>query len=117
MEENVQVIIVNIGNRIKSYCRKNHITNKELAKRLGITNDAVYKLFLRRDIQVNALIKISQVLNHDFFRDYLMLLENNVYKAKAESIQENLRLTAENKALILENEVLKKVLKIVNPEG
>jgi hypothetical protein len=117
MEGNIKVITVHIGSRIKNYCRMNNVKNIELAQKLGMTNDAVYKLFQRKDIHVNSLLKISQVLNHDFFRDYIGLLDNNVYTAKAEFHKENTRLIAENQALKLENEILKKVLNIVKPEG
>ena len=117
MEENLIEATIYIGKRIKSYCRKHHITNRALAKKLGITNDGVYKLFQRKDMQASMLLKISKELDYDFFRDYIMQMENNVYKTKADFHQENTRLIAENQALKLENEILKKVLNIVKPEG
>jgi len=103
---------VPIGSIIRHHCKSHNIKNKDLAKMLGITNDGVYKMFSSTNFKTEGLLKVSRMLKHDFFRYYQNHLEPNVYGEKQKLHDENLRLQKENHELMLENELLKKVLNL-----
>lgn len=74
--------------KIKELARKNQITLKELAEKIGITEQGLYTTFKNESLKVTTLLKISEVLNVDineFFRGdgandafSIMILQNTL---------------------------------------
>lgn len=59
-----------IGHLIKAELRKQGRTITWLASQLGYSRQNVYKLFERRWIYTDLLLKISDIMGHDFFKCY-----------------------------------------------
>ncbi|WP_299760910.1 XRE family transcriptional regulator [uncultured Pontibacter sp.] len=61
---------MHIGKRIKEIVEKSRITNKELADRVGTSENNIYKIYNKEHISTDVLLKISNALNieiHSFF--------------------------------------------------
>jgi hypothetical protein len=65
-----------MGSIIYDYCRKNNISISSLAKVLNIDTSGLYRSLLAKDIKVQRVRAISQILNHNFFEDYYPSLKN-----------------------------------------
>ena len=59
-----------IGHLIKTELRKQGRTITWLASQLGYSRQNMYKLFERRWIYTDLLLKISDIMGHDFFKCY-----------------------------------------------
>ena len=62
---------VHIGNVIHEVYDAKGMKMSEFAKRIGTVRQNVYKIFERESINTDLLEKISQVLEHDFFQNYV----------------------------------------------
>lgn len=62
--------VINIGNKIKSILDKKGMTASEFAMRINKSRENVYSIFKRKSIDTALLLKISEVLEHDFFQHY-----------------------------------------------
>lgn len=60
-----------LGKHIEEMIYEKKLTVSQFAKQLGVSANSIYELFKRHDIEVKLLRKISEVLEHDFFRYYL----------------------------------------------
>ena len=58
-----------IGHRIKEVANRKGIKTSWLAVQLGCHRNNVYLIFSRSWIDTETLMKISQILEHDFFVD------------------------------------------------
>ena len=58
-----------IGNLIKNVVRRKGIKVSWLAEQLNSPRNNIYKIFSRRWIDTETLMRISRVLEHDFFED------------------------------------------------
>ena len=85
--------IINIGSKIKSIVSKKGMTVSEFGRRINKSRENVYSIFKRKSIDTALLLKISEVLEHDFFQYYT-------------------NLGAEVERLVDENETLKEMVKI-----
>jgi plasmid maintenance system antidote protein VapI len=70
--------MIHIGSNIRDYVDKQGISITWFAERLDCTRTTIYNIFTRKTIDSGLLLKISEVLNHDFFEDY----ENEYYSKK-----------------------------------
>jgi predicted transcriptional regulator len=61
---------MHIGEKIKAVYEENGIKITDFAEKLNTVRDNVYKIFNREDISTALLVKISEILEHDFFRYY-----------------------------------------------
>ncbi len=59
-----------IGNLIKEELKRQGRTISWLAKQIGYSREHVYKLFYRNWIYTDLLLKISEILDYDFFKYY-----------------------------------------------
>lgn len=64
-----------LGNEIKKELKKQERTVAWFARKICCTRTHVYRIFEKNNLDVSLLIKISQVLSHDFLKD---LSENNL---------------------------------------
>jgi transcriptional regulator with XRE-family HTH domain len=62
---------IHIGHIIKSVFDASGMTVSELARQIHCERTNVYKIFNRRSIDVELLVKISEILNHNFLTDVM----------------------------------------------
>lgn len=60
---------MHIGNRIKTELFNKGLSAKWLAEKIDCERTNVYDIFKREDMNVGLLVRISNVLNHDFLKE------------------------------------------------
>lgn len=68
---------IHIGNRIREKLDEQGRSVKWFSDRLGCCRDNIYKIFQRKYIDTGLLLKISRVLDYDFFAEYSEYMNNN----------------------------------------
>ena len=61
---------IEIGQKIKEIFDNRQIKLTDFADELGTVRQNVYRIFKKRHLDTGLLLKISQVLNHNFFQYY-----------------------------------------------
>ena len=69
--------MVIIGREIKDELKRQHRTVVWLAEQLSCNRSNVYKIFNKTSIDTHELMRISRILNRDFFELYHDELTNN----------------------------------------
>ncbi len=67
---------MHIGNEIEKIYNEKGIKIAVFAEKLGTVRDNIYKIFKREDISTSLLLKISEILEYDFFKFYTS--QNNI---------------------------------------
>lgn len=98
---------IHIGQLINKLCREQHIGAAGLAQKLGISRQAVYGLYRRKDIHTRWFGQLGEALGHDFAQYYLSE-ENCQRMERGDDETEALR--KENEMLRRENEMLRDIL-------
>jgi len=62
---------VEIGQKIKEIFDARNMKLTEFADELGTVRQNVYRIFKKRHVDTGLLLKISQVLHHNFFQYYV----------------------------------------------
>jgi hypothetical protein len=62
---------VEIGQKIKEVFDGRHMKLTDFADELGTVRQNVYRIFRKRHLDTGLLLKISQVLHHNFFQYYV----------------------------------------------
>ncbi|RAW02824.1 helix-turn-helix domain-containing protein [Pseudochryseolinea flava] len=62
---------VEIGQKIKEVFDSRQIKLTDFADELGTVRQNVYRIFRKRHLDTGLLLKISQVLHHNFFQYYV----------------------------------------------
>lgn len=62
---------LHIGHMVKSVFDESGLSVAEFARRIHCERTNVYKIFNRRSIDVELLVKISEILNHNFLADVM----------------------------------------------
>jgi hypothetical protein len=62
---------VEIGQKIKVVFDERNMKLTEFADELGTVRQNVYRIFKKRHVDTGLLLKISQVLRHNFFQYYV----------------------------------------------
>ncbi len=60
---------IHVGQMIESELRRQEKTVAWLARSICHERSSVYKIFARKSLDVHLLLRISVLLNHDFFMD------------------------------------------------
>jgi len=60
---------IHIGSIIKQKLEENSMTIKEFADRIHCERTTVYHIFKQKSIDIEKLMKISEVLNYDFISE------------------------------------------------
>jgi transcriptional regulator with XRE-family HTH domain len=68
---------VDIGHKIKEVFDAQHMKLTDFADQLGTVRQNVYRIFKKRHLDTGLLLKISQVLNHNFFQYYIAAPQND----------------------------------------
>ena len=63
--------VVEIGEKIKEVFDNRNMKLTVFADELGTVRQNVYRIFKKRHVDTGLLLKISQVLNHNFFQYYV----------------------------------------------
>ncbi|MCQ2315105.1 MAG: XRE family transcriptional regulator [Bacteroidales bacterium] len=71
------MVEVNIGKRIREKLDEQGRGVGWFADRLGCCRDNIYKIFQRKYIDTGLLLKISKVLDYDFFAEYSEYIKSN----------------------------------------
>jgi hypothetical protein len=61
---------VEIGHKIKEVFDSQNMKLTDFADELGTVRQNVYRIFKKRHLDTGLLLKISEVLNHNFFQYY-----------------------------------------------
>src|SRR5689334_21512610 len=67
-----------IGKKIKEVFDNSDIKLNEFADQLGMVRQNVYRIFERTTIDTDLLIKISKILDHDFFQYFISPVINKI---------------------------------------
>lgn len=62
---------LHIGHMVKSVFDESGLSVAEFARRIHCERTNVYKIFNRRSIDVELIVKISKILNHNFLADVM----------------------------------------------
>lgn len=63
--------VIEIGEKIKEVFDHRNMKLTVFADELGTVRQNVYRIFKKRHVDTGLLLKISQVLNHNFFQYYV----------------------------------------------
>ena len=74
---------MHIGSRIKDKLQEQGKTVQWLATELFCSRTNVYKIFGKEHIDSKTLLKISELLKHDFFAEYSKELKKELNNTKA----------------------------------
>ncbi len=96
---------VEIGQKIQEVFEKQDMKLTEFADQLGTVRQNVYRIFKKRHLDTGLILKISQVLNHNFFQYYL-----------SESASQQIEITNEFHRLGAENEEYRGQLELARKE-
>lgn len=79
--------MIHIGKRIKEIFEKQPKTHniKWFAEQLHCRRGNIYDIFNRATIDTELLLRISRILNHDFFED----ISEHINNRDSENVQEN----------------------------
>lgn len=72
------IIMIHIGQLIEAELRRQERTITWFAKKLFCDRTNVYNIFKRQSIDTETLLRISQILHHDFFVHYREEIENHI---------------------------------------
>jgi len=108
---------IEIGQKIKEVFDKRNIKLTEFADELGTVRQNVYRIFKKRHVDTGLLLKISQVLEHNFFQYYVDLpaeVEDEKLKSlrsEAGDVQKQLELSRK------EIDYLRKIIKLMEEKA
>jgi transcriptional regulator with XRE-family HTH domain len=108
---------IEIGQKIKEVFDKRNIKLTEFADELGTVRQNVYRIFKKRHVDTGLLLKISQVLEHNFFQYYVDLPEEiedeklKSLRTEATDVQKQLELSRK------EIDYLRKIIKLMEEKA
>lgn len=70
MEQKIIIPDTEIGPKVQEVFESRNMKLSDLADKLGTVRQNVYRIFKKKDLDTGLLIKISEVLNHNFFHYY-----------------------------------------------
>lgn len=77
-------MVFHAGNKIREVAVRKGMPISELGRRINTARQNVYKILNKKTMDTGMLLKISKVLEYDFFQYYTPLKEEN-QKLKAEN--------------------------------
>jgi hypothetical protein len=98
---------VEIGQKIKEVFDQRDMKLTDFADQLGTVRQNVYRIFKKRHLDTGLLIKISEVLNHNFFQYYVPVQ----HKADGIDFQHQLMLAKK------EIDYLRKIIKLMEEKA
>jgi len=77
-------MVFHVGHKIREIADRKGMQISELGRRINTARQNVYKILNKKTMDTGMLLKISKVLEYDFFQHYTPLKEEN-QKLKAEN--------------------------------
>jgi hypothetical protein len=111
---------VEIGHKIKEVFDHQNMKLTDFADELGTVRQNVYRIFKKRHLDTGLLLKISQVLNHNFFQYYISGSEGGDLHQTAEIkklIQENTEHHRQLELAKKEIDYLRKIIKLMEEKA
>ena len=108
---------IEIGQKIKEIFDNRQIKLTDFADELGTVRQNVYRIFKKRHLDTGLLLKISQVLNHNFFQYYVAdpteITDERIkiLKSEASDYQKQLELSRK------EIDYLRKIIKLMEEKA
>ena len=108
---------VEIGQKIKEVFDQRQIKLTDFADELGTVRQNVYRIFKKRHLDTGLLLKISQVLHHNFFQYYVAdpaeRVEEKIKLLKAETSDYQKQLELSRKEI----DYLRKIIKLMEEKA
>jgi transcriptional regulator with XRE-family HTH domain len=111
---------IDIGQKIKEVFDARNMKLTDFADELGTVRQNVYRIFKKRHLDTGLLLKISQVLNHNFFQYYVELPQSKddpdseqMQKLKTESGEFQRQLELAKKEI----DYLRKIIKLMEEKA
>lgn len=76
--------MLHIGSCIQAELKRQERSVMWFARKLNCDRSNIYNIFQRNTIDTELLMRISIVLNHNFFIDYVQDFENSLIKPRLE---------------------------------
>jgi transcriptional regulator with XRE-family HTH domain len=108
---------IEIGQKIKEIFDKRQIKLTDFADELGTVRQNVYRIFKKRHLDTGLLLKISQVLNHNFFQYYVAdpseITDEKIKLLKSETSDYQKQLELSKKEI----DYLRKIIKLMEEKA
>jgi len=109
---------VEIGQKIKEVFDNRHMKLTDFADELGTVRQNVYRIFRKRHLDTGLLLKISQVLHHNFFQYYVerpeaLAPDGSVTQLKSEATEYRQQLELSKK----EVDYLRKIIRLMEEKS
>jgi transcriptional regulator with XRE-family HTH domain len=104
---------IHIGNIIKQKLAESSMTVKEFADKINCDRTTVYDIFKRKSIDVERLVKISQVLNFDFINEIYLKQPAKILPHTGETIFIAIEI---DKNILRETDLPDSFLRLVKPD-
>ena len=91
-------MVEHIGEQIKSVLEKKGLSVSEFAKRINKSRENCYSIFSRKTIDTGLLLKISTVLEYDFFEQFSLNAQRN--KVQSEIMREEINMLKDYNTLL-----------------
>lgn len=105
---------IHIGNMLKAYIIEHKVSQASLARALGTKMSSISNYKAKESIQSKNLLKLCEVLKHNFFADIASQLPHS-YTKNIETLQVDNQvldtLKKENERLQIENNLLRELVK------
>jgi transcriptional regulator with XRE-family HTH domain len=109
---------VDIGQKIKEVFDAQNKKLTDFADELGTVRQNVYRIFKKQHLDTGLLLKISQVLNHNFFQYYVSNGESEVGSEDLKKLASQ-ALDNEQQILLARKEIdyLRKIIKLMEEKA
>lgn len=108
---------IEIGQKIKEIFDKRQIKLTDFADELGTVRQNVYRIFKKRHLDTGLLLKISQVLDHNFFQYYVAdpseITDEKIKLLKSETSDYQKQLDLSRKEI----DYLRKIIKLMEEKA
>jgi transcriptional regulator with XRE-family HTH domain len=108
---------VEIGQKIKEVFDQRQMKLTDFADELGTVRQNVYRIFKKRHLDTGLLLKISQVLNHNFFQYYVgdpsERVEEKIQLLKSETTDYQKQIDLSKKEI----DYLRKIIKLMEEKA
>jgi transcriptional regulator with XRE-family HTH domain len=108
---------IEIGQKIKEIFDQRQIKLTDFADELGTVRQNVYRIFKKRHLDTGLLLKISQVLNHNFFQYYVAdpteITDEKIKILKSETFDYQRQLELSRKEI----DYLRKIIKLMEEKA
>lgn len=107
--------VVEIGQKIKEVFDNRNIKLTDFADELGTVRQNVYRIFKKRHLDTGLLLKISRVLDYNFFQYYVIpqINQQPIVKPPGESAEFQKQLELSKKEI----DYLRKIIKLMEEKS